>query len=383
MKGDAKVIERLNEALLLELGAVNQYWLHCRLLEDWGYALLAKKEREESIEEMRHADRIIKRIKFGMTFEEISRSVVDSGIVQTDDSDSYVAKRVAQHRSPGPPILRRFDDGRRVQTSERTTSGDGIVSVYTDLTELKNSEQRAANANLLIQESLRYGRRIQNAVLPDPENFARATTDHFLIWEPRDVVGGDFFWFHELEDGYMIVVGDCTGHGAPGAFLTRITCSILDRLLESGMGADPSRLLNALHCNFRTLLGQDQENAGTNDGLETCVCVINEKKRQMTFAGAHLSLFCARAGHIEEIKGVKAGIGYGRYPPNTVYTSKIIDISSRPSFYIATEGMTDQVGGHQAAQRGTFLYRARQGDQRTGPRFARVPRPVHERARPE
>lgn len=64
MKGDDKVIERLNEALFLELGAVNQYWLHYRLLEDWGYTLLAKKEREESIEEMHHADRLVERIIF-------------------------------------------------------------------------------------------------------------------------------------------------------------------------------------------------------------------------------------------------------------------------------------------------------------------------------
>ena len=64
MKGEAKVIERLNEALFLELGAVNQYWLHYRLLDDWGYGLLAKKEREESIEEMQHADKIIERIIF-------------------------------------------------------------------------------------------------------------------------------------------------------------------------------------------------------------------------------------------------------------------------------------------------------------------------------
>lgn len=64
MKGEAQVIERLNEALFLELGAVNQYWLHYRLLDDWGYGLLAKKEREESIEEMQHADKIIERIIF-------------------------------------------------------------------------------------------------------------------------------------------------------------------------------------------------------------------------------------------------------------------------------------------------------------------------------
>ncbi|MDJ0613705.1 MAG: bacterioferritin [Rhizobiaceae bacterium] len=64
MKGDAKVIERLNEALFLELGAINQYWLHYRLLDDWGYGLLAKKEREESLEEMAHADKIIERIIF-------------------------------------------------------------------------------------------------------------------------------------------------------------------------------------------------------------------------------------------------------------------------------------------------------------------------------
>ena len=137
----------------------------------------------------------------------------------------------------------------------------GRVAVYSDLTELKESEQRAAAANQLILQSLRYARRIQAAILPAARELATVAEDHFLIWEPRDIVGGDFFWFQPIPDGHAVIVGDCTGHGVPGAFMTLVAWGLLDRMLQSAPGENPSEVLSGLHRGVQSLLGQDQQAA--------------------------------------------------------------------------------------------------------------------------
>ena len=129
--------------------------------------------------------------------------------------------------------MQRRNDGRWLQISEKRVGGGGIVAVYSDLTALKENEERVANAHRLILESLHYASRIQAAMLPARRIIATVMHDHFLIWEPRDIVGGDFFWFHRTNRGYFVILGDCTGHGVPGAFMTLIACGLLDRHLRT------------------------------------------------------------------------------------------------------------------------------------------------------
>ena len=160
--------------------------------------------------------------KTGTTFEEIMRSAAAHGLIQDAKGreDGWLRQRLAAHRHPGEPLLERHSDGRWLQISERRTETGGTVAVYSDLTDVKESEQRAAAANQLILQSLRYASRIQSAVLPARRELDSIAADHFLFWEPRDIVGGDFFWFQPISDGYAVMVGDCTGHGVPGAFMT-------------------------------------------------------------------------------------------------------------------------------------------------------------------
>ena len=177
----------------------------------------------------------------GMTYEEIIRSAVERGLIEgvTARSAGWLRQRLARHRNPTEPFLERRADGTWLQISERRTASGGSVAVYSDLTEIKESEQRAAAANQLILQSLRYASRIQSAILPAREELALFTADHCLIWEPRDIVGGDFFWFQPINDGYAIIVGDCTGHGVPGAFMTLITWGMLDRMLARAQSSSP------------------------------------------------------------------------------------------------------------------------------------------------
>lgn len=286
-------------------------------------------------------------IEPGMTFEAIIRATVERGLIgdAASDPEAWIQQRLARHRASGEPQLQHRKDGRWIQISERRVTGGGAVAVYSDLTELKESEQRAAAANRLILDSIRYASRIQTAILPARNALAAASKDHFLIWEPRDVVGGDFFWFHPAQGGHLIMVGDCTGHGVPGAFMTLIACGLLDRILQTVPADEPSRVLGELHRGLQVLLGQDQGAGETDDGLEAGVCFVSETGRQLVFSGARLSLWRTNGGVVDEIKGDRAGIGYRRFARDLTFTDVSLPLENGSAFYLTTDGLIDQVGG--------------------------------------
>jgi PAS domain S-box-containing protein len=285
--------------------------------------------------------------KPGMTYEEIVRGAVANGLIEDAKgrAEGWLRQRLDEHRHPREPLLQRRADGRWLQISERRTEAGGTVAVYSDLTEVKESEQRAAAANQLILQSLRYASRIQSAVLPARRELDSIAADHFLIWEPRDIVGGDFFWFQPIEDGYAVMVGDCTGHGVPGAFMTLIAWGLLDRMLRTASSDKPSEVLTGLHRGVQSLLGQNEEGGETDDGLEAGVCFVKPAKREMSFSGARFSLWRANQEGVIEIKGDRKGIGYRRYPPTTTFTDYTFPFDDRDSFYLTTDGLIDQIGG--------------------------------------
>ncbi len=297
--------------------------------------------------------------KPGMTYEEIISSAVERGLIEDAKGRSarWLRQRLAQHRNPTMPLLERRADGTWLQISERRISSGGSVAVYNDLTDIKESEQRAAAANQLILQSLHYASRIQAAILPAREVLASVTADHFLIWEPRDIVGGDFFWFQPINDGYAIIVGDCTGHGVPGAFMTLIAWGMLDRILARVPSSNPSQVLTGLHRGVQTLLGQNQESGETNDGLEAGVCFINPSKQTMTFAGAHLSLWKADQKDVIEIRGDRNGLGYRRYAKEATFRDITLPLGAKDAFYLTTDGLIDQVGGPRGRSFGKRRFR--------------------------
>ncbi|MBV8653899.1 MAG: PAS domain-containing protein, partial [Alphaproteobacteria bacterium] len=297
--------------------------------------------------EMLHADGMDE-IAPGTPFASIVRHAVAAGRIPEAAQigvERWLEQRIARHRNPGPPTIQRRSDGRWIQVSERQVGGGGTVAVYSDLTELKENEERVANAHRLILESLHYASRIQAAMLPARQALAAATHDYFLIWQPRDIVGGDFFWFHRGSSGYFIIVGDCTGHGVPGAFMTLIACGLIDRHLRALADPRPNTLLSLLHRDLQTLLGQDQHDGETNDGFEAGICFVSHAEPRLVFAGAHFSLWRARGGAIEEIKGDRPGLGYRRQPGQLPFDDHVFELAPGDAFYLTTDGLLDQIGG--------------------------------------
>jgi hypothetical protein len=127
--------------------------------------------------------------------------------------------------------------------------------------------------------------------------------------------------------------------------MTLIAWGLLDRMLRSADGDNPSKVLTGLHRGVQSLLGQNEAQGETDDGLEAGICFINVKKRKMTFSGARFSLWRANRKGVIEIKGDRKGVGYRRYPSETTYTDIALPFEDSDSFYLTTDGLIDQIGG--------------------------------------
>ncbi|HAT49410.1 MAG: PocR ligand-binding domain-containing protein [Nitrospirae bacterium] len=250
----------------------------------------------------------------------------------------------------------RHKDGREfpmdLAVGEATLGDERIFTgILRDISERIKIQTERDKAMELISSSIQYASRIQRSVLPSSRAMERTFADYFVLWEPRDVVGGDMYWCHSWGNGVLMAMGDCTGHGVPGAFMTLIANGALEQSLLETRPGDQATLIQRMHQLIQFSLGQDQEEKWTNqgdasdDGLEVGVCFINIRQKKVTFSGARFSLFVAEAGTIREIKGDKTGIGYRGIDRDRDFTSHEIELNPEKRFYMTSDGILDQVGG--------------------------------------
>jgi|GEM_PF-6537234 len=195
----------------------------------------------------------------------------------------------------------------------------------------------------IISGSIDYASRIQRSVLPDEDIFRTTFKDHFIIWTPRDVVGGDIYWCHQWGQGRLVVLGDCTGHGVPGAFMTLISTGALDRAVAETPEGDVNRIIQRMHMLVQQTLGQDSGASESDDGLELGACYIPHDSDRVVFAGARFDLFIVENGNVEKIRGSKKGIGYREVPADQHFSETEIDVRPSMSFYMTTDGAIDQI----------------------------------------
>ena len=213
--------------------------------------------------------------------------------------------------------------------------------------ELKTLYDHVTDAHSIITSSIGYATRIQNSILPKSEAIDSFIDDYFVIWEPRDNVGGDMYWYQPWGLGKLFALGDCTGHGVPGAFMTMIANGAIEMSTLECMPGDTASLLNRTHQLIQTTLGQDEQGGESNDGLEMGVCYIPHDKSKLVFSGARFSLFIVREGEISEVKGDKRGLGYRHIAKDASFTKHEIEGLDACSIYMTTDGLLDQVGGEK------------------------------------
>ena len=225
--------------------------------------------------------------------------------------------------------------------------GEGwyAVGVIRDITERVRTQQERDEAFETINSSINYASNIQNALLPTPSLLDKCLGDHFIVWQPRDRVGGDIYFCKPFGPGRIIALGDCTGHGVPGAFMTMIANGALEMALLETPPGEVGRLLSRTHQLIQQMLDQDTAGGLSDDGMEMGICYLPPRGDTLGFAGARFSLYTIQKGGVFEIKGERNGIGYRDVPPGTTFTKHQVDLAGVSSIYLTTDGLIDQVGG--------------------------------------
>ncbi|OJJ14438.1 hypothetical protein BKI52_42410 [marine bacterium AO1-C] len=215
-----------------------------------------------------------------------------------------------------------------------------------------------------MQDSIRYARRIQQAILPSTRTLEEALPEHFIFFRPRDVVSGDFYWFSQvpsrpvyeevsLFDGTkrvfkgfsnelkILAAIDCTGHGVPGAFMSMIANDLLNYIVNEKHITEADKILN--HLNREVVRALHQDETQNTDGMDMTLVVIDEENKTMQFAGAKNSLAYFQNGIFKHIRGNRFGVGGDVC--SKVFTKHTISLESPVTFYMHSDGFQDQFGG--------------------------------------
>lgn len=227
-----------------------------------------------------------------------------------------------------------------------TESGDinKFIIIDTDITTQKVSEQIIQQKNIEITDSINYARKIQEAILTSEDFWQKSFPEHFVLYKPRDIVSGDFYWAYETHDGKKIwAVADCTGHGVPGAFMSMVGNSLLNEIVIENKIESPDLILNQLRKQLIRTLRQDEDGAKSQDGMDMAICCLDNGK--LSYSGANNPLFLMREGKLNVFPPDKQPVGqyYGDVKP---FTKQEVEIEKDDLLYLFTDGYVDQFGGN-------------------------------------
>jgi len=191
--------------------------------------------------------------------------------------------------------------------------------------------------------SLRYAGIIQHALMPNPQILKGYIRDYFILFLPRDIVSGDFYYAFCNRKKICIAVGDCTGHGVPGALMSILGISLLNEIMQSGVILKANRVLNLMREKVMKALDQKGESADTKDSIDIALCLIDCASNRMEFSGAGRPLYMVRNGDLIEYKADNMTIGIDPVQEKS-FTNHCIVTSPGDSFYVFSDGFCDQFG---------------------------------------
>ncbi len=199
-----------------------------------------------------------------------------------------------------------------------------------------------------ITDSIQYASRIQSAVMPSKDFINKALPNYFILFKPRDIVSGDFYWIGEKDNKIIVVAADCTGHGVPGAFMSMLGVSFLNEIINKSEVTQANLILNQLREYVKSTLGQEEhtEEIKAKDGMDIAICVFDFQSKTLQYAGAYNPLYLIRNGELIETKADKMPIGI-YINEKTTFTNHELNFEKEDIFYIFSDGYIDQFGGER------------------------------------
>jgi PAS domain S-box-containing protein len=240
-----------------------------------------------------------------------------------------------RHKAQKEPIF--------VEISTRVTQVGGapaIILYVRDIRERLRLTRLVAEKNEQLLESIQYARRLQVGALPPPILLSRLFPESFLLYLPRDIVSGDFYWIAETRQSYLLAIGDCTGHGVPGAMMVMLSLAFLNQALSELEEPGPAQLLTFLHRQVCAIFDTEK----IRDGADIIMGSVDKSFKQLRWASANRPLWYVQAGTLHEEKGERASIG-GHTPLNYEFSEKTLPLEPGMRLYFSSDGYADQFGG--------------------------------------
>lgn len=258
-------------------------------------------------------------------FVAMNRDVTEEKIVQlkldlaVEQLEARVKERTQQLTSLNETLKKEIEDRSRV-----------------------SAELQMANRDMI--DSLTYAGRIQKAVLPKPESFSSLFEESFIFDQAKDIVSGDFLWFHQTSKYKVVVLADCTGHGVPGALLSMVCNELLNRIVTEWAMMEPAAVVELMERGFHQILNAKLPHNQLTDGVDLGILIIDNESQTARFCGAERSLYIANKGNVREIKSNGKPIGAIMKSNFHKFESTLIKIEPDDVFYMTSDGYYSQFG---------------------------------------
>ncbi len=231
------------------------------------------------------------------------------------------------------------------QSAELKERNDEILMANEELKQLNEITSRQKDE---IISSMNYAQRIQSAMLPPEPYFYELLDEAFILFKPKEIISGDFYWIKQVHQFIILVAADCTGHGIPGALMSMLGMSYLNEIVQRREITKPGQVLDELRDQVKRTLRQHGQPDESKDSIDMAICVLDKRKRILQFSGAYNPLYLIQdesgASKLNEIKADKMPVGFyqGRAKP---FTNHEIQLAIGDTFYIFSDGFIDQKGG--------------------------------------
>lgn len=209
---------------------------------------------------------------------------------------------------------------------------------------LEQQKEEILTQSNLITDSIDYAKTIQEAILPDDDKLNSILPDHFILYKPKAIVSGDFYWIDRKDNQIVCAVADCTGHGVPGAFMSILGQNLLENVVQRSNAPNPGSILTLLNNEIVARFYKNQESV--KHGMDIALIMIDQEHRKVQYAGARNSLYLIRNHSLNELKADKFSIGsVSRDNQTLIYTNNACDLEKGDMLYLFSDGFPDQKGG--------------------------------------
>ncbi len=225
---------------------------------------------------------------------------------------------------------------------------EGIFRNITTKEELLEQKDQLEKINKNLTSSIKYAQFIQQAVLPNRVYLKQFIPDNFILYMPRDIVSGDFYWIKQVNKFVAVAAADCTGHGVPGAFMSMLGVALLNEIVRLDKEPAAGEVLDELRKRVKTSLHQENIRGATSDGMDMSLCIIDLEHKRLQYAGANSPLFIIRKSQkgVTELLHIKPDrMPVGVYLKEFPFTNHVIDLQTDDTLYLFSDGYIDQFNG--------------------------------------